>query len=287
MINFHKFGFLDAKKLHRYTSGKNYWHTSYNPIWLFIWSDYYKPEIAYDNDFCYIRFLMPNIGICYYPPLGDKDISIGLDNIKKDCRECGFDLNIAPVSEDLFLKLNKLNYKLKYNDVMVNYIFNNEALAFQKGIKFKKSLAKSFERDHMNAFYKVIKKEDFPAILEFVEIWRRENETVADASYFQKLNAIKMMMDHLYEFDLNGIMLMDEERIYGIAIGSVMDNVSFLHLNLALNNYPGAFEELIICYSKNALLRTRYLNISDELNLISILGVKPVKKEGFYATFRL
>jgi len=287
MINFHKFGFLDAKRLQRYTKGKNYWHCTYNPIWIFIWSDYYKPEIAFDNDFCYIRFLMLDIGMCYYPPLGDGDLVKGMNTIKSDCKEAGFDLNIAPIDEELVIRLTKLNYKLKQNDVMINYIYSNEALAFQRGFKARRSLARVFEREHINAFYKEIKKEDFPLILEFIEAWHRENEDIKDSNYFSKLNAIKQMMDHLYEFDMHGIMLMDEERVYGVAIGSTQDNVTFLHLNLALEGVTGSFEELLICFAKNALLRTRYLNISDELGNIFKLSVKPVKKEGFYATFRL
>ena len=50
-------------------------------------------------------------------------------------------------------------------------------------------------------------------------------------------------MEHLYEFDLIGIMLMDEEKIYGVAIGSIYDNVAFLHLNLSLHDINGLKEE--------------------------------------------
>lgn len=287
MINFHKFGFLDAKKLQRYTNNKNYWHSMYNPTWLFIWSNLYKPEIAFDNEFCFIRFLMPEVGMCYYPPLGDGDLAKGMSMIKKDCREGGFDFNIAPIDEELADKIIKLEYKIKDNDKMLNYIYSNEEIAFQKKVKPKRSLAKQFEREHPNAFYQSIKKEDFPQILEFIEAWHQENKERLDLNYYTKLNAIKQMMDHLYEFDMNGIMLRDEEKIYGVAIGTIQDNVSFLHLDLALGSIVGAYEELIICFCKNSLINSRYLCMENELDETSNLGVKPIKKEKIYATFRI
>ena len=69
MINFHKFSFLDVKKLMQVFDEKNYFSTFYDPLWMFVWSDYYKFQIAYQNDFVFIKFMMPKIGMCYYPPL--------------------------------------------------------------------------------------------------------------------------------------------------------------------------------------------------------------------------
>lgn len=290
MINFHKYGFLDSKKLFRYVLNKNIWHSRYNPIWLFIWSDLYKPEVAYDNDFCYIRFLMPEIGICYYPPLGD-DIEKGLKNIEKDAYENGFDLYIAPIYEDLKYKMQNLKYRILDSQKFDNYIYSAEDLAFNKNSKAYKQAIKSFEKEHKNCFYKPIKKEDFPQILEFIENWHLSSKNSRDLAFYSRLNSIKKLMEHLYEFDLIGIMLMDEEKIYGVAIGSIYDNVAFLHLNLSLHDINGLKEELLMCFSKSILTKAKYLNLEDEINDINKLKeleeIKPFSIERFYSTFSI
>ena len=104
MINFHKYAFLDCKKLKRYLEDDEYWMCQYNPIWLFVWSDYYKPEISFKQDFCFIRFMMPDVGMCYYPPIGKGDLKKAYLEIQEDAKENGFDFIIGPVGES---KVNK------------------------------------------------------------------------------------------------------------------------------------------------------------------------------------
>ena len=87
MINFHKYSFLDCKKLKRYIENDDYWICQYNPIWIFVWSDYYKPEICFRHDFVFIRFMMPDVGMCYYPPLGKGDLKQAIEDMEEDAKE--------------------------------------------------------------------------------------------------------------------------------------------------------------------------------------------------------
>ena len=101
---------------------------------------------------------------------------------------------------------------------------------------------------------------------------------------------IKSLIEQLYEFDLIGLLLCDEEHIFGIAIGSIIQNMSFLHLLLALPSEEGAEEEMLSCFCKRAFLQARYLNIEeiemkDTKNKLS--EYKPLAIEPAYSTFRL
>ncbi len=291
MINFHKYGFLDAKKLLKIIENESFWICRYNPIWLFIWSDYYKPEIAFDNDFCFIRFLMPDVGICYYPPLGSGDLKLAFKKIEEDCKEKGYDFNIAPIDERDKDKIIELGVSLKENDYFQSYIYSCESMAFLNKNKAKKVALKKFEHMHKKSYYRSIKKEDFPQILEFIEKWRASCEYLKDNMYYAKLNSIRKLMEHLYEYDLVGIMLMEDNQIYGVAIGSIIGNMAYLHLNLYLDEPIGSKEELLMCFAKEAFRRARYLNLEEDLNIECIknelLSYSPLKLEKFYSTFRL
>lgn len=291
MINFHKYGFLDAKKLLKYVENDNFWICRYNPIWLFIWSDKYKPEIAYDNDYCYIRFLMPDIGMCYYPPLGKTDISAGIKLIKKDAFENGFDLNLAPIDERLYDRLIAQSFDVKSNESFSSYIYNCDDIAFFKKHRKKKKVLKKFEKMYPGAYYRPIKKDDFPQILEFIENWHLSNKLIEGYNYYAKLNSIKKLIDHLYEFNLTGIMLVVDDKICGLAVGSIYNNMAYLHLNIYLDNPIGCQEVLISSFAKIAILKARYLNMEEDLNIPELkkelLEYKPVKIEKLYSTFRL
>jgi len=293
MINFHKYGFLDVKKFKKYIENKHYWVARYNPYWIFINAHKYRPEIAYDNDFCYIRFNMPGIGLCYYPPFGEGNLVKGLRNIFDDCGEKEIELNFAPVTEDYVPLLNALNYEMKKNDSYQSYIYSAIELAYMRNLKHELKLAKAFEQAHSETelCYRKIKKEDFPNILEFVENWRQSQKTFDNIEFIEKLNVIKQLMDHLYEFEFKSILLYDNEKIYGVSIASIIDNMAFIHLHIALENEKGAYETLTMSMAKELAINVRYINFEEDFNKKEIkkryLEMKPLAIEGFYATFRL
>lgn len=289
MINFHKYGFLDVKRLKRYLEGNSYWLCGYNPVWLFIWNDLYKPEIAFEGELCFIRYLMPEIGICYYPPIGTGNIAEGLKKIRLDCEEHGYELNMAPFSEDMLYSYTPFGYEPKENEGFQNYIYACEDLAYPKNKRIK-SILKKFEHEHKKTVYRKIKKEDFPRILEFIEK-RNQQEPSQGNRYFARLNSVKRLMEHLYEFDLLSVMLCDEEQIYGIAMASILENTVFTHLFMTLPDIIGAREELLLCLAKEAMRYARYLNLEEDMCSSEqerfLIGCKPVKLEKFYSTFRL
>lgn len=289
MINFHKFGFLDVRKLSKLFEEENYWLCRYNPIWLFIWSDLYKPEISFQNDACYIRFLMPELGMCYFPPLAAKNLPRAMKEIEKDCYENGFELNIGPVDEKTYHQLIKYGYKLYENNELNSYIYLSDDLTYYKNNKNKKNLCAKFEKSNKDVFYKKIKKEDFPEILEFINKWQESlnNNQYKTDSYFSKLNMIKKCIDHLYEFDMLAILVKNEEKVFGLAIGSQMNNTICLHTIITLPDIVGAYEVTLSCFAKLSYTMTRYLNLEECYNDKNVEDIKPYKIEKYYSSYRL
>ena len=294
MINFHKYGFLDCKKLRKYLQDDDYWLCQYNPIWLFVWSDTYKPEISFRHDFCFIRFNMPDVGMCYYPPLGKGNIKQAYKDMQKDAEERGFEFYLAPVPDNMVSAATKQGNKLFENRNFDTYIYSSDLLSFYKGKEYKnqRKLADKFEKAHPNAVYKPIKKEDFATILEFMTEWNQENSDKYNTPFFYKqLNMIKMCIDHLYELDLFGIILMDETKVYGFCIASLVGNVATLHVHISLNSVLGAYEELIQCFARTSMLKARYISLEDDSGDLDKrkknLDYKPVKLEKYFATFNL
>ncbi|MBQ9124399.1 MAG: DUF2156 domain-containing protein [Acholeplasmatales bacterium] len=289
MINFHKFGFLDVRKMTKLLEESNYWLSRYNPVWLFIWSDLYKPEISFQNDACYIRYLMPGIGMCYYPPIGAKNLKEAMKKIEEDCFENGFDLNLGPADQDMYFDLTKLGYKLYENNELNSYVYLTDDLTYFKNSKAKKNVIAKFEKANKDVFYKKIKKEDFPEILEFINKWQEAliKQDIKDSSYFSKLNMIKKCMDHLYEFDMLAIMIRDEDKLYGIAIGSQINNTISLHTIITLPDIVGSYEVTLSCFAKLAYNYARYINLEECYNNKSIEDLDAYKIEKFYSSFGL
>lgn len=294
MINFHKYAFLDCKKLKRILEKEEYWMCQYNPIWLFVWSDYYKPEISFRQDFIFIRFNMPDVGMCYYPPIGHGDLKKAYLEMQEDAKENGFDFILAAVEEGRVNQMTKLGEKLYENPNFASYIYSSDRLSFFKGKEYKEKRKNcdKFEKAHPNAVYKPIKKEDFPMVLEFLTTWNEQNKEKYNTPFFyRQLNMIKKCMDHLYELDLFGVLLLDEKQVYGFTIASIVGNVATIHINLSLNEVLGAYEELVECFARTAMLKARYISFEDDMGDLEARKLKqsfkPLKIEKYFATFNL
>lgn len=291
MINFHKYGYFDIKKLSNFLSNKSIKLTAYNPYWLFLWSDVFHPEIAFKNDICYIRVSIPDVGISYYPPIGE-DVSY-LDAIKEiedDARESGIDFNIGPVDDTLYYKIlgqkiNLIEYK-KYE----SYTYLNDDIAFMKPSKVKKAKKKydSFNRSHKNSYFKRMEKEDFNSILEFINTWNMETNNGLDSEYYQILNMLKLSMEHMYELDLIGIILMDDTTIYGYAIGGLFGNTAYIYQLISLDT-DGIKETLVSSFAKTCGIASRYLeldyNHGDSIDDKLKESLNPISVEKYYATY--
>ena len=96
------------------------------------------------------------------------------------------------------------------------------------------------------------------------------------------------MIEYLYELNIIGIMLEDGEHIYGIALGSIYGNVAYEHIELALNDCKGAYQEVLQCFARVVSLRCRYINREEDLGIEALreskLSYNPIKLEKFYST---
>lgn len=294
MINFHKLGYLDVRKLKSFTDSKNFWLHTYNPHWLFLWQDLYKPEIAFTNEFIFIRFLMPDIGICYYPPLGDGNMEKGIIMMQDDAKENGYDFYVAPISEEYKFAFLKLGLKIHENEQFNSYIYQAVDLSIYSNskLKKKKQAADEFNRLYKNSFVKMINKDEFPQVLEFMNDWNAKVQTDdSNSSFFSKLNMIKQAMEHLYELDIIALEISDGEKIIGIIIGTLMNNEGCVHLMITMPGIKGAEEELLSSFARTVQAAVRYINLESDNGSKEIRKNKesynPSRQEKFYATFSL
>jgi hypothetical protein len=141
-----------------------------------------------------------------------------------------------------------------------------------------------------DVMYRQIKKEDLPRIIEFVEDCRISNNKELDESYYIQLNVIKRLIEFLYELNIIGVMLEDGSKIYGIALGSILGNMAYEHIELALMDCKGAYQEVLQCFARIVSLKCRYINREEDLGIEALreskLSYNPIKLEKFYTTIK-
>ena len=291
MINFHKFSFLDVKKLMQVFDEKNYFSTFYDPLWMFVWSDYYKFQIAYQNDFVFIKFMMPKIGMCYYPPLNTNDYYMGCKIIEDDAKENGYDFYIGPIPEVLYYKILGQKAKMYDNRDFNSYTYLTYDLGFMFNPKLKarKKRSLNFQKKNPKVEIRNLVKEDFPSILEFIENYRMKNK-IDDLKYFPYLNMIKKCMEHLYEFEIPALILKQDDEVLGFALGGIYANTCTIYSIIA-DEKSGAYDYLLQIFSKKCSNGAKYISVEADQGDMNrrekLEKLLPLKLEKFYATFSI
>ena len=293
MINFHNYGFLDCKKLKARLEDSNAFLSYYNPTWLFLWSDVYHPEISFGNEFIFIRITIPNLGKVYYPPIpvGGGDLAMTVVELELEAQEMGINFMLGPVLDIDKRKYKNLGIPLYQNKSLSNYIYFANDLTFTiTRYKKQRKIAEVFKKKHKNLFYKLMKKDDFSNVLEFISQYREERGIDnTDISFYAKLNMIKKCFEHLYELDLLGMMMMTEEKIYGFVIASIIDNCTYIHVRMSLKEF-GASAELLSAFAKYAQAKARYIAIdctTDQKEEEQLESLFPQRIEYFNGSFNI
>ena len=156
--------------------------------------------------------------------------------------------------------------------------------------KALKKIVQENKEIYNNLFFKLVKKEDFPQILMFLNDWYlSESKDPNNVNFYTRLNMVKKCMEHLYELDIFGIIMQNEEKIYGLALGSIFKNTAYLHMVINYDNVDGLNEILTSTFAQAVSGKARYVNIEENINRKETgkSTVKPIKIEGFYSTFQL
>jgi len=292
MINFHKFGFLDCKRLINYFKDDYSYINQYNPIWMFVNSDYYKFEISFTNEIIYIRYKLPDLGLIYYPPLGNIDhLDLVILDMINDSKEAGYDFKLGPILERDLIKYKHLGIKLYDCMAFETYIYQSFNLSMLPTINrnYKKN-CKYFEFFHKDSYIRKIKKEDFPNLIEFISKYKDlKKDTINELLFIPKLNILKKCMEHLYELDIIGYLLEDSENIYGFVLGSVFDNITYVYMLFGLPSEIGAYEEILMGYFRHLATKSKYaalpIHYNDKYDILEYDKLKPLRKEKFYLSF--
>ena len=290
MINFHKFNFLDCKKLKTFLDEKNLYLYEYNPYWIFTNASFYKPEICFGNEYVFIRYNLPGTGKVYYPPIKNQggNLEMTLLEMAEDANELEIPFYLGPIPEGDRRLYESLSYSVLKNDNLSTYIFNMSELSNLALNKNYKNDIKTFNKMHKDVFLKKVKKEDFTQIIEFISTIRDKQD---ELEFYPKINELKECMDHLYELDLIGVLLLDEKQTYGFAVGSLMDNCFYYHLMFYDSEVVGALPMLISALAKYAQAFSRFAAMpahKGKKELIDLYeSLKPLRIENYNGNFNV
>ena len=234
----------------------------------FIWRDMYNVQYALEDGDLYFKVTYPGLGDTFTLPVGASDRKTHYCTIARYCCEHKIPINFYPVPEDELEELQ--NYFPNSASICdrdtFDYLYRAETLQFFKGKKL------SGQRNHVNKFLKTydnwefreITEADVPTIHNFLDQYISKVDKASD-SFHEDIAKTREVLDNYSTYGMLGGMLLADGEMVGFALGEVLGDTLFTHIEKADRTIPGGYQMLVSQYAQHyAVDGVEFINREDD-----------------------
>ena len=232
----------------------------------FMWRDYFHTMYALVEDTLIMKCIKDGETVFCFP-MG-KQVDIALSAIEKYCEQEG----IAP--EFVSLSVDEMEYlKRRYPDATIienrdwsDYLYLTADHANFAGRKF------TTQRNHINKFMKNYENWDFKLIdettLSDVRAFYSDYEVrfaKSDVTAVEEQEKTNEVLDKYDDYGFVGYALYVEQKVVGFAIGEIIGDVMFIHVEKADKSMEGVNTMLVMQFAKAFEGKVTYLNREEDV----------------------
>ena len=219
-----------------------------------------------------------------YPfPLGANKKAL-VARLMEDAKERGIAFRLTGLLAEDCRELNDLfpgQFRFHNSRSDYDYIYNVEDLADLRGKAYqsKRNFANRFQKNHPNCQTVPVGKENLQAVEQMLDIWygsRQEKDPRGD--YHMEKAALHKALTHMEELALEGVVLMEDDRVLAMTLGSRLSEDTFdVHFEKALDTEDGAYARInqaLARYLMEKYPAVRYLNREDDMGLEGLRKAK-------------
>lgn len=250
---------------------------------IFIWRDYYNTEWAIHEDILYFKVEYPGFGTLFTLPQGG-DRKREYEQIREYCTRRGMPLTFYPIPrEELEPLMEYFPCATPMSDRdSFDYLYLAEDLKYFKGKKL------GGQRNHVNRFLRTYENWSFAALagadVADVEVFldRYAAGTQKDSSTFEEdLKKTREVLGAFERYGMVGGVLRVDGQVVGFAIGEVVGDTLFVHIEKADRTCEGCYQMVVSQFAQMfAVDGVEYINREDDTGdaglRTSKLSYKPI-----------
>lgn len=295
MLDFKPIIFEDREKIEEYFKYLEEPFCDFTFGNLFFWSVVENTEIAFSNNFLFIRF--SDEEYFYYAfPIGDGEIKNALNLIFENAKTNDKKIKFVCLNKNQ-TKILKENFgdkiKINKNRDTFDYIYSVEKLANLSGRKYhsKKNHFNSFKNKY-NFDFEIINEENINDCILFAQKWYEENEVTSTLVREQRV--LECAFQNYFKLNLIGATIKVDENIIAFCIGEKMynKNIFCTHFEKADYNFPGAYAAINKLFSEFLINDFKLVNREDDAGIDGLRKAKlsyypEILLEKYYAEFNI
>ena len=280
MLDFQRIDLSNREQYNEYLMNCTERGCEYSLVNLYIWG---RQRAAFVHG-CLALFSQFERSSVYPFPIGDGDIGAVLDAIIHDARARGLECRLTSLTAaDCALLEERYPGQFRFHPDRdgCDYIYDINNLADLPGRKYqrKRNFLNRFRQNHPDCTLVPISPSLLPQVKQMLTQWyqnRRTPET-QDAYHMEQV-ALRRAFEKWEELALEGVALMENDRILAMTVGSFLTEDTFdVHFEKAQEEIDGAYAAInqgFAAYLREKYPALRYLNREDDLGLPGLRQAK-------------
>lgn len=280
MINFQPVRIEDKKVIDQFFLKSTYRNCDFSFSNILCWQHEYNTTFAIEGGFLFFRFYAGYNNPGYMMPLGDGDLNVALDLLRKDAGERDCPLVLYAITVEMFARIEAASpgeFEYKSDRDWSEYIYNAEDLIYLKGKKYQS------KRNHINKFKKTynyeylpITREIIPDCLELYYKWCAENGNCReDPSLIEERYATQKAFRYFEQLELKGGAIRVDGKIIAYSYGQQITEDTFaVHAEKSLYEIDGGFSAINQMFAEQECKGYLYINREEDLGLESLRKAK-------------
>ncbi len=252
---------------------------------MYMWRDFYNTSYTIFDDM--ILYKVKFLGRTSFTiPVGSGSLDRAMDALKEYCAKKEIPLWFCTVPEEgLSILTDRFHGVIPGtpNRDWADYLYLAEDLAEMAGRRF------SGQRNHINKFkklypeyrYEKITQDNLSRIIDFLMDYQVRFAKDSDLAR-EELNRSLELLPYLIQFNLPGGFIEVDGTIVAMAIGEIVKDTLYCHIEKANREYPGSYQMIVREFSKNTITpEVKYINreedVGDEGLRTSKLSYHPIR----------
>lgn len=283
MLNFHPLTEENLDTLRPFLTPNPYRLCDLTVGGIFIWRDYYNTEWAIHEDVLYFKVDYPGFGTLFTLPQGG-DRKREYEQIREYCTRRGMPLTFYPIPrEELEPLMECFPCATPMSDRdSFDYLYLAEDLKYFRGKKLggQRNHVNRFLRTYENWNFSALTTADVPEVEAFLD--RYAAGTQKDSSTFEEdLKKTREVLGAFERYGMVGGVLRVDGQVVGFAIGEVVGDTLFVHIEKADRTCEGCYQMVVSQFAQMfAVDGVEHINREDDTGdaglRTSKLSYKPI-----------
>jgi len=277
MLDFQPISIEDKEKINEYLKNAEEPFCDFTFGNLFSWAVVENTEIAFLNNFLFIRF-SDDEKYYYSFPIGNGEIKNAvleiIENSKKYNKKLCF---VCLTKKQAEILKNIFNEKIiiKENRNSFDYVYSVEKLSLLKGRKYhsKKNHFNSFEKS-FDFIYEEIDENNINECITFANEWYKKSEK--NASLLKEQKVLNNALSNYFKLNFIGAIIKINNKIVAFCVGEKMckENIFCTHFEKADFEIPGAYTAINKLFSEFSINNFEFVNREDDAGIDGLRKAK-------------